>query len=131
MISFLCVYQSAIDKCNIKTKQKRSPLTSNHITGNESRYTALSVVSRSIKTLSQLILSIFIYYKYFFNRFCLVKKCGVNPHCLYRDISTLICDEKLRKNFEWYYDNCLSETSLAWFCFYRNKHDRSNSIHIA
>ena len=41
------------------------------------------------KSSSQFIMSIFTFFQYFFNRFCLVEKCGVALHCLYRDSLTL------------------------------------------
>ena len=55
------------------------------------------------KSFSEMILSIFTFSQYFinsfcqclsfrnifFNRFCPVEKCGVTPHCLYRDSLTL------------------------------------------
>ena len=41
------------------------------------------------KGFSQLIMSIFMFSKYFLNRICLTEKCGVTPHCLYRDWLTL------------------------------------------
>ena len=40
------------------------------------------------KSFSQLIVLIFIFSQYFFYRFCSVEKCGVTPHCLYRDSLT-------------------------------------------
>ena len=57
---------------------------------NESRYIASFAVGKSIKKLfSPLIKSIFIFFHIFFNRFFPVEKCGVTPHCLYRDSLTL------------------------------------------
>ena len=41
------------------------------------------------KSSTQFVMSIFTFSRYFFNRFCLVEKCGVTPHCLYRDSLTL------------------------------------------
>ena len=38
------------------------------------------------KSFSQLVVSIFIFCRYFFKRFWPVEKCGVTPHCLYRDL---------------------------------------------
>ena len=38
------------------------------------------------KSFSQLVISIFIFCRYFFKRFWPVEKCGVTPHCLYRDL---------------------------------------------
>ena len=54
----------------------------------ESRYRciALFVVSGFIKYL----FLINIYLNIFFNRFSPEEKCGVTPHCLYRDLLTLI-----------------------------------------
>ena len=58
---------------------------------NESRYIALFVVSGSINEFFQLIMRLFIIIVHdsFLNRFYLVEKCGVTPHCLYRDSLTL------------------------------------------
>ena len=52
---------------------------------NESRYIALFVSSGSIKSFFELIVSIFIFSQYFFNRFFPVEKCGVTSHCLYHE----------------------------------------------
>ena len=105
------MYQSAIDckYCKKKTKSELKPfLTSNHIKVSESPYTTFLWSADLSKNFSQLIMSIFIFSQYFFNRFCIVEKCGFNPHCLYHDswIMNLswISNEKLRKNCEWYYD---------------------------
>ena len=51
------------------------------------------------KSFSQFIMSIFIF-SILFNRFCPVKKCGVTPHCLYRDSFTLSMRRKLSWNFK-------------------------------
>ena len=60
-----------------KINIKKLKLTSHSI--------ALFVVSGSIKKLFSIIVSIFIFFQYFLNRFCPVEKCGVTSHCLYRD----------------------------------------------
>ena len=41
------------------------------------------------KSSSQFVMSIFTFSQYFFNRVCLVEKCGVTPRCLYCDSLTL------------------------------------------
>ena len=48
------------------------------------------ILSDLSKQFSELIVSIFIFSQYFFNRFCPVETCGATPHCLYRDSLTLI-----------------------------------------
>ena len=82
------MYQSAINKSTIKTKRKMK----------WSIFwlqTILRLMSHSIlcflcsadlsKNFSQFIISIFIFSQYFFNRFCPVEKCGLDPHCLYHE----------------------------------------------
>ena len=61
---------------------------------NQSRYIALSVVSRSIKKLFSIdYVNIYFFSIFFFNRFLIEffsrENCGVNLHCLYRDSLTL------------------------------------------
>ena len=58
---------------------------------NEILYIALFVVSGSIKKLSSIYyVNIYLFSIFFFKKYCLVEKCGVTPHCLYRDSLTLI-----------------------------------------
>ena len=52
------------------------------------------------KSFSQLIGSIFIFSQYFFNKFCPVEKCGVTPHCFYRDSLTLNKKILLERRYE-------------------------------
>ena len=57
---------------------------------NGSRYTALFVVSVSIKNVFLNWLCQYLsFLSILFNRFCPVVKCGVTPHCLYHDSLTL------------------------------------------
>ena len=56
----------------------------------ESQYIALFVANGLSKSFSQLIVSILSFLNIFFNRFCPVEKCGVSPHCLYRDPSVTL-----------------------------------------
>ena len=58
---------------------------------NKSRYTALFVVNGSIKKhLSIDYGSIYLFSIFFFNRFCLVGKCWVTLHHLYRNSLTVV-----------------------------------------
>ena len=63
-------------------KHLRQSFLSKKVRDNESQYIALFVVSESIEKLFCEYLSLL---NMFLNRFCPMKKCGVNPHCLYYD----------------------------------------------
>ena len=51
----------------------------------EIRYIVLFVISGLSESFPLLIVSIFVFPQYFFNKFYPVEKCGVTLHCLYRD----------------------------------------------
>ena len=90
----------------------------------KSWYIAWFVVSRSIKKLF-LIVSIFIFSHYFFNRFYPVEMCGANSHCLYDDslhlrkIKTCIKMYAIKIYFSpWsFYYSILFVSPIWWFLF--------------
>ena len=75
-----------------------------NLKNNESQCISLFVVSESIKKLfSNDYANIYIFSIFFFNRFFTMGKCGVSPHCSYRDSLTNykshICKIKTDINF--------------------------------
>ena len=65
------------------------------------------------KSFSQLILPVFIFSQYFFNRFCPVKKFVVTPHFIYRDSLTLIFQNSIKNIF--YRQQLVHKLSLLKF----------------
>ena len=67
---------------------------------NRLQYMASYVVSGSIKKLLSIdYVNIYLFSIFFFNRLKPVEKCGVTPHCLYRDSLTLKLYFHLPSNF--------------------------------